>query len=132
MCTAQGLGSTGEVAGEGLLLVCLDRTFAVFGTDPADGFTGRMAAEDRETGERSTGATVAAVAADLDALALPGPVAQGLERHDHPSWIVWDAEVGPIEVFVGPRWLPPLVEVEPEVRGYLAGIGSGTAEGHGS
>jgi hypothetical protein len=28
--------SSGEVAGEGLLLVCLDRTFAVPGADPAD------------------------------------------------------------------------------------------------
>ena len=59
--------SAGEVAGEGFLLVRLDRTFAVPGADPTDCFAGRLPAEDGETGERGAGATVAAVTADLHA-----------------------------------------------------------------
>ena len=126
-----GPGSAGEVAGEGFLLVCLDRTFAVPGANPADCFAWRLAAEDGETGKRCAGATVAAVTADLDALARPSPIKQRLKRRDNQNWIVWDAEVGPVQVFVGPRRPPPLVEVQPEVRGYIAGIGIDAAEGHG-
>jgi hypothetical protein len=90
-----------------------------------------LAAEDGETGKRCTGATVAAVTADLDALARPSPIKQRLKRRDNQNWIVRDAEVGPVQVFVGPRRPPPLVEVQPEVRGYIAGIGIDAAEGHG-
>jgi hypothetical protein len=74
---------------------------------------------------------VAAVTADLDALARPSPVKQRLKRRDNQNWIVRDAEVGPVQVIVAPRRLPPLVEVQPEVRGYIAGIGMGASEGHG-
>jgi hypothetical protein len=90
-----------------------------------------LPAEVGETGKRCTGATVAAVTADLDVLARPSPVKQRLKRRDHQNWIVRDAEVGPVQVFVGPRRPPPLVKVQPEVRGYIAGIGIDAAEGHG-
>lgn len=127
-----GGGSAGEVAGEGFLLVRLDRTLAVPCADPADCFMWRLAAEDGETGERSPRATVAAVAADLDVLALPSPVEQRLQNLDNRNWIVRHAEVWPVQELVGPRWLPPLVEVQPEVRRYIAGVGIDAAEGHGS
>ena len=91
----------------------------------------RLAAEDGETGKRSPRATVAAVAADLDALALPSPVEQRLKHLDNRHWVVGHAEVWPVQELVEPRWLPPLVEVQPEVRRYVAGIGIDAAEGHG-
>lgn len=122
-------GSGREVAGEGFLLVGLDRTFAVRGSDPAHGFVWRLAAEDGETGQGGPGAAVAAVAADLDAFTSPGSLEQRFEHGDQ-SWVARDAEVGPVQVVVGPRRLPPLVEVQPEVRDHLAGVGLGAAEGH--
>lgn len=123
-------GSGREVAGEGFLLVGLDRTFAVRGSDPAHGFVWRLAAEDGETGQGGPGAAVAAVAADLDAFTSPGSLEQRFEHGDDQSWVARDAEVGPVQVVVGPRRLPPLVEVQPEVRDHLAGVGLGAAEGH--
>jgi hypothetical protein len=74
---------------------------------------------------------VAAVTANLDALARPSPVKQQLKRHDNQNWVAWDPEVGPVQVFVDPWWPPPLVEVQPEVRGYFAGIGIDAAKRHG-
>lgn len=125
-----GTGSGREVAGEGFLLVGLDRTFAVRGADPGHGFVWRLAAEDGKTGQGGPGATVAAVAADLDALTSPGSVEQRFEYDDDQRWVAGDAEIGPVQVVVGPRRLPPLVEVQPEVRGHVAGVGLGAAEGH--
>src|SRR4051812_45786722 len=83
--------SPGEVAGEGFLLVGLDRTFAVRGSDPANSFVWGWAAQDGETGKRGPGAAVAAVTADLDALACPCTVKQQLKRSGDGSWIVGDA-----------------------------------------
>lgn len=122
----------GEVAGEGFLLVGFDRTFAVHGSDPADGFVWRLAAEDGKTGKRGTGATVAAVTANLDALTSPGSVKQRLKRSDNQNRIARDTEVGPVQVVVRPRRPPPLVEVQPKIRGHIAGIGIDAAEGHRS
>src|SRR6187431_2297263 len=120
--STSGEESDGEVAGEGFLLVGFDRTFAVCGSDPADGVVWRLAAEDGKASQRGTGATMAAVTADLDALTGPGPVKQRLERSDNRNWIAGDTEVRPVEVVVGPRRPPPLVEVQPKIGRHVAGI----------
>ncbi len=104
-------GSGREATGEGHLLVGLDRTFAVRGSDPAHGFVWRVAAEDGETGQGGPGAAVSAVAADLDALTSSGSLEQRFERGDDQGWVARDAVVGPVQVVVRPRRLPSLVEV---------------------
>src|SRR5580700_10012155 len=111
MSSKTRLRSASEVANEGLLLVCLNRTFAVTGANPTDRFAWRLAAQDGETGKRCTGTAVAAITANLDAFARPSPVKQRLKRHDNQNWIVWDPEVGPVQVLVGPWRPPPLVEI---------------------
>ena len=61
-------------------------------------------------------------APDLDPLTVAGSVEQVREDSAERVEIVGDTEVWPVEVFVGPRWIPVLVEVEAEPGGLVAEV----------
>jgi len=66
---------------------------------------------------------VAAEATDLHSLSGPSPVEHGSQKRDNLGSIIGDTEVRPVEVIVGPWWLPPVIEIEPVVRRLVTGVG---------
>src|SRR3954452_20414449 len=104
-------------ADELLLLASLDRLDAVVGADPGHWVPRWLAGERREAGERRTGPSVPAQAAELDDLAGPSPRQQILQGSDERPRVGWHSEVRPRHVCVRP-WRHPLsVEVQPEING---------------
>ena len=116
---------------EGGLFIGLDRLRAVVGAHPGHCGSSWMAAQYGKAGQSGSCAPVAAEAADLDLFAGASSVQHLTQGGNQVDVIVGHAEVGPVEVPVRPRGLPPAVEVEPEVRGPLSRVGVVGVERHG-
>jgi hypothetical protein len=126
-----GQASAGESHNERFLLSGLDSFDAVVGTDPGDGLARRMAAQDGEAGQGSSGPPVTTEAADLHPFPGTSPGQHGSQSRDDLSRIVGDTEVWPVEVIVRPRRLPPIVQIEPVIRRLVPGVGVRGIERHG-
>src|SRR4051794_35745880 len=79
--------------------------------------------------QRSAGATVRTETANLNLLASTRPGKEVRQRRSQGCHIGRYAEVRPVDMVVGPRRLPSLVQVEPEVGCGLALVGSCRIEG---
>lgn len=100
-----------ELGDERFLAGGFDSLRAVVGADPGDRVGGGMAGEDGEAGECCTGAPVAAQAADFHLFTGPGTVEHGPQRGEDRGRVTGDSEVRPVEMIMGPRRLPPAVEI---------------------
>ena len=90
-----------------------------------------MAGEYGETCQRCTGAAVATQTTDFHPFPGAGTVQHGPQRDQDQGRIAGNAEVRPVEVIVGPRRLPPAVELKPVVGLPVSGVGVDRIEGHG-
>ncbi len=70
-----------------------------------------MTGEDGETGQRRTGAPVAAETADFHLFPGAGTIQHGPQRGTDQGRVARDAEVRPGKVIVNPRRLPPAIEI---------------------
>jgi hypothetical protein len=122
--------SKAESERERLLLRRLDRPRAVVGTNPSDRFRGRKADEDRQAREGRSGPSVTTDAAELDAFAGPSPLEHRDKHIPGSIWLSRDSEVGPVEMVVGPRRLPPRVQVEPVIGRFITPIRVGRVKGN--
>ena len=91
--------------------------------DPGDGIVGRMPAQDGQTGQGRSGSPVPSETTQLNPFSTPGAFSQRSQGGHHWSRITGHAEIGPVEVMVGPRRIPVRVEIQPEVGNLVAGIG---------
>jgi hypothetical protein len=82
-----------------------------------------MAGKDGEAGQGRSGAPVAPQATDLYAFTGTSPLEQRSQGNGDVCGIIGDTEVRPVEVGVVPRWLPPLIKVEAEVRRLFTYVG---------
>lgn len=123
--------STKKSDNKGFLFGSFDRFGAVGGTNPCDRFAGRMTTQDGEAGQGSPGAPMAAEATDLHHLPAVSPIENGPQSSDDLAHVVGDPEVRPIEVVVGPRRMPTVIEIQPVVRGSITGVGIRGIERHG-
>jgi hypothetical protein len=124
--------SKAESERERLLLRRLDRPRAVVGTNPSDRFRGREADEDRQAREGPTGPSVTTDAAEFDAFAGSSHLEHRDKRVPGSIWLSRDAKVGPVEMVVGPRRLPPRVQVEPVIGRFITPIRVGRVKGTGT
>ena len=89
-----------------------------------------MAGHDCQAGQGGSGAPMTAKAADLDPSAGARPVEHRSEGDDDWRCTGGNTEIRPVEVVVGPRWLPPMVEVETVVGRTATGVGIVGIERH--
>jgi hypothetical protein len=114
---------TDRSGNEGFLFGGLDTVVAVVGADPDDRLARAMAGQDGKTGQGHSRWPTATEAPDLRPFPAMSPVERGSRSGDDLGRIIGDTEVRPVEVIVGPRWLPPVIQVEAVVRRSVAGIG---------
>jgi hypothetical protein len=103
--------SGAHLKNEHFLLGGLHCLRAVVVPDPPNGIVRRMPAQHCEACEGRPSATVASQAAQFHLSAGTCPVVQIFERRHYVSQGFRDPEVWPLDVFMGPRWLPCLVEI---------------------
>jgi len=90
-----------------------------------------MPGQDGEAGQGHAGAPMAPEATDLHAFTGTSPLEQRSQGGGDVRRIIGDTEVRPVEVGVGPRWPPPFIEVEAEVRRLFTCVGVRVVEGRG-
>jgi hypothetical protein len=110
----------------------LDSAIAVVGAHPGDRLARRMTNQDAKAGQGRSCAPVATQATDLHSLPSTSPVEDGSQGGGDVARILRDTEVWPVEVVMGPRRLPPVIEIEPVVRRLVTGVGVWGIERHSS
>jgi len=69
-------------------------------------------------------------ASELDAFAGPSPLEHRDKRVPGSIWLSRDAEVGPVEMVVGPRRLRPRIQVEPVIGRFITPVRVGRVKGN--
>ncbi len=115
--------SADKADNEPFLLPGLDSVRAVALTDPVDGIARRKSTQDCEAGQGRSGSSVASETTQLNLLSTASAFEQRSQGGNYWSGITGHAEIGPIEVIVGPRWIPLRVEIQTEVGILITGIG---------
>src|SRR5579884_466516 len=104
-------GSRAERPHKPGLLRRLDRTLTISGPDPLHRILRRAASEHREACQRCSGAAMGTPAPNFDPLAVAGPLEGIIQRNQEGLRVVWKTEVGPLDVSMGPRRLPTIIQV---------------------
>ena len=68
--------------------------------------------------------------AELDAFGGPSPLKHRDKHIPGSIWLSRDAEVGPVEMVVGPRRLPPRIQVEPVIGRFITPVRVGRVKGN--
>ena len=116
---------------ECFLLARFDSFVTVIRSDPGDRIISGKAAQDGQAGQSRSSPSVATEATDLNSFASSSSSQNVSQRRDDLSGTSWNIEVRPLDVGVRPRRLPPLVQVQPEVGQFVAGVRICRIERHG-
>jgi hypothetical protein len=101
---------------ESLLLGRLDGFCAVHSADPLDGFGAGLAGQYGQHSQRGPGPTVPTKATDFYPLAGAGAIKYRRQPRDKLGWVCGYTEIGSLHMAMGPRRLPPAVEIQTVVR----------------
>ena len=92
-------------------------------TDPGDGIAGWKSTKDGQAGQGRSGSPMASKATQLNSVAAPSAFQQRPQGGHHGRRVTGHAEIGPVEVIVGPRRIPLRVEIETKLGNLVAGVG---------
>ena len=115
--------STAKADDERLLLPRLHGVHAIPITDPGDGIAGWKSTKDCQAGQGRSRSSMASKATQLHSVSAAGAFQQRPKGGHHGRRVTGHAEIGPVEVIVGPRRIPLRVEIETEIGNLVAGVG---------